>query len=117
MKKIFEMLTILVFSLTLISCGKTTYTKEFSYLPSQKSMTLKSFQKPTKSSVGISKYIVKNKKLKDVIADYEVLLKKDGWKIAETKNSTVIKATKGIHMVAIVPTQVKEDVQLSVASK
>ena len=95
----------------------TTYTKEFTYLPSQKTMTVKSSTKPTKTALGVSKYIVKNKKSADAMADYMKVLTTEGWKITETKNSPVITATKGIHLVAIVPTQVKEDVQLTVASK
>ena len=94
-----------MFSLTLVVCGKTTYTKEFTYLPSQKTITLKNFQKPTKTKMGVCKYIVKNKKSADAIADYKKVLTKDGWKTTETKNTaSVITATKGSHIVAIVPT-------------
>lgn len=95
----------------------TTYTKEFTYLPSQKTMTVKSSTKPTKTAMGVSKYIVKNKKSADAMADYEKVLTKDGWKVTATKNSPVITATKGSHIVAIVPTQIKQDVQLTVASR
>ena len=97
-----------------------TYTKEFTYLPSQKSMTLESFKKPTKTSIGISKYIIKNKKSTDVIADYEKLLVKEGWKVrkvTEIKNSEAIEATKGINMATIVPAQVKDDVELTIGSR
>jgi len=98
----------------------TTYTKEFAYLPSQKSMTLESFKKPTKTTIGISKYIIKNKKSTDVIADYEKLLVKEGWKVrkvTEIKNSEAIESTKGINMATIVPTQVKDDVELTIGSR
>ncbi|NMM65110.1 hypothetical protein HBE96_21225 [Clostridium sp. P21] len=108
---------IIMFSLTLISCGKITYTKEFEYLPSYKQMTLKTFQKPTKDGMGIATYTIKNKKSKDVLESYEKQLKKDGWKITEDKKPTSITAEKEGHKAVIVPTQNKEDVLLTIVSQ
>jgi len=108
---------IIVFSLTLIACGKVTYTKEFSYLPIQKAMTLKAFVKPTKKQMGVATYVVKNIKSKEALENYEKQLKKDGWKITIDKKPISITAEKDGHKTVIVPTQTKEDVQLTVVSK
>ena len=117
MKKIITLLIAIMFSLALVSCAKTTYTKEFSYLPSQKTMTLKSSVKATETAMGVSRYIIKNTKVDAAIADYEKVLTKDGWKITKTKTPVVLTATKDSHVAAIVPTQIGKDVQFSVASK
>ena len=117
MKKILIILITIMFSIPLISCGKVTYTKEFSYLPSQKEMTLKSFEKPTKDRMGVATYVVKNQKSKDVIETYQKQLKKDGWKITDDKKPASITAEKEGHKTIIVPTKIKEDDQLTVVSK
>lgn len=117
LKKIITILMTIMLSVTLISCGKVTYTKEFSYLASQKEMTLKSFQKPTKDKMGVATYVVKNQKSKDVLEGYDKQLIKAGWKITDDKKPTSIKIEKGEHVAVIVSNQVKADVQLIVVSK
>lgn len=117
MKRITTILMTVVLSLALTSCGKVTYTKEFSYLPSQKEMTLKNFNKPTEDKMGTAIYILKNKKSEDVLNEYEKQLKKDEWKITEDKKPNLIKAEKGEHKVIIIPTQNDQDVQLTIVSK
>ena len=117
MKKIITMLMVVMFSFTSVSCGKITYTKEFSYLPSQKEMTLKSFVKPTKDAMGTATYTIKSKKSKEVLDAYEKQLKNDKWNITKDKRPASIAAEKAGHKVVIVPTQIKDDVQLTVMSK
>lgn len=118
MKKALIIIAVVVFSLTLISCNKVTYTKEFSYLPDQKEMTLmKNFQKSTKDKMGTATYLIKNKKSKEVLDEYEKQLKKNGWKITQDKKPTLISAEKKEHKVILAPTQNKEDVQLTIVSK
>jgi len=139
MKKIMTIIITIMFSMALMSCGKTTatatkttvtkatvtkidatktnVTKEFSYLPSQKEMTVKSFVKPTKGNFGVATYILKNKKSKDVLVAYEKQLVMDKWKITQDKKATSIIAQKGTHKTIIVPAQIKNDVRLTVVSK
>jgi len=122
MKRIITILMTIMLSLALISCAKstatkTTFTKEFSYLPSQKEMILKKFVKPTKANFGFATYTLKNKKAKDVLESYEKQLVKDGWKITDDKKPTSITAEKTTHKTILVPVQVKNDVTLTVVSK
>ena len=119
MKRIITIIMTIMFSLALISCAKTKtiFTKEFTYLPSQKEMTLKNFEKPTKDKMGVATYTLKNKKAKDVLEDYEKQLVKDGWEITQDKKPVSITAEKDAHKTIIVPVQIKEDVMLTVVSK
>ena len=102
---------------TKVADTKIAYTKEISYLPSQKDMTVQSVQKPVKNGLGMAKYVLKNQTTKEALTSYGDLLKKDGWKITVNKAQTLITAEKATHRVTIIPTQVNKDVQLTVVSK
>jgi flagellar basal body-associated protein FliL len=118
MKKFITILMAIILSLSLISCTtKTIFTKEFSYLPSQKEMILKNFEKPTKDKMGVATYMLNNKKAKDVLEDYEKQLVDDGWEITQDKKPVSITAEKGEHKTIIVPAQNEDDVMLTVVSK
>jgi hypothetical protein len=124
LKKLLHILISILFCFSLatwsVSAAKSTYTKEFSYLPSYSSnMELQSFTPPTQSTqgYGIAKYTIKNTNKNDVLLKYESILKKDGWTIYDDKKPYSIGAKKDTHQIGLVPTSTGKDVLLTVFSK
>ena len=133
MKKFLSILVVLAIAISLTACADKgsgsastssnitiTYTKEFSYLPAYSGMKLQSFT-PSKASgdVSTAKYIIKVINWKEILQNYENILKKDGWTISQDNKPTCLVAKKGTHQVALLlSTNGKgTDVTLGVVSK
>lgn len=120
MKKLSNLLLILILLTALVACGtKTTYTKEISYLPSYSSdMKLDNFT-PTDKKTGFStaSYIISNTTNKDVLQNYKDILKKDGWTITQDLTPNSLAAKKDTHSVSLIPKQNYADVQLLILAK
>lgn len=98
----------------------TNLPKEFSYLPHYGAdMKLESFtpQSQGKEGYGTAKYTIKNTNNKDVLQNYQNILKKDGWTIYEDKKPISIAAKKDNHTVALIASTSESDVQLTIISK
>ncbi|RCX17144.1 hypothetical protein DFR58_10837 [Anaerobacterium chartisolvens] len=99
-------------------CGeKSTYTKEFEYLPSYPGMESANTTQVYQQTFSNAVYTIKNAAHKDIFKKYKSILEKDGWKIKDSDNPISINAEKGKHMAVIIPMQVKNDVTIFILSK
>jgi hypothetical protein len=133
MKKFFYILTVIIISLSLASCGtkspsntagntKITYTKELTYFPSYNGINsgVKSTQftpATKKAPFATAKYTIPNTTDTKVYDDYETMLKRDGWTITKEQKYFGISAKKDTHMANILIQKSGKDVILVVISK
>ena len=103
------------------SSTKTTYTKEFSYLPAYNNDMKAVSTKPADNQGFITAYYaIKNITGTNVLQSYENILKKNGWTIAqEQKTSDVVGfiAKKDTHQATIILLQKNNDVAMAIVSK
>lgn len=136
MKKVFSIVTAIIISTTLASCGtkstsdtnttnttstaisKITYTKELAYFPSYDGAKLNEFTPATKKApLATAKYTIQNVTDTKVYEYYESALKKDGWTITEGQKPFSISAKKDKHIANIIIQKSNKDVILVVISK
>lgn len=123
MKKILYILVAAaLFCFSLTACGgntaKTTYTKEFSYLPAYSSeMKADSTTPPNNLGFAIANYTIKNAKNTEVFQNYEDILKKNGWNIAQEQKPNNFIAKKDTHQASIIVIPSNKDVKLLIMSK
>ncbi|MFL0194307.1 hypothetical protein ACJDU8_01765 [Clostridium sp. WILCCON 0269] len=129
MKKFLSIITIVIISISLASCGtknasntgtnsKITYTKELTYFPSYDGMKSSKYTPPSKKSpFATARYTIKNTSDSKVYQYYEDALKKDGWTITDEKQHFAISAKKDTHMANILIQKSGKDILLIVISK
>lgn len=119
MKKFLSIFIILAVLISLFACSsKTTYTKEFTYIPSYSGMQLSSYTPATKKTpLATARYTIKNSAYTVIYINYENILKKDGWTITNGQKYFAISAKKDNHLVNILIQPSGKNVILVVISK
>lgn len=108
MKRKIILFLLLVTLLVLPACGpnkRIVYTKEFTFLPMHTSMELQEFDEPVQGGFGRAVYYVDD--FDTFFTEYEEILKKDGWQIAEDNKPDALTVTKGDHTSAMVLSQIE----------
>lgn len=92
---------IVIVGIAAFNSRKITYTKEFTYLPQYKNMTVDKYQEPKNNQFGNAIYKLKGVQYKEALNGYEKILKRDGWKITKDNKPEHIEAQKSNHIVKI----------------
>jgi hypothetical protein len=138
MRKFFYLITVIIISVALSSCGakkpsqvtasnaatngKITYSKEITYFPSYNEVNsaVKSTQftpASKKNPFATARYKIPNTTDAQVYADYEAMLKRDGWTITKDQKYFSISAKKDKHMSNILIQKAGKDILLVVIAK
>ncbi|WML36734.1 hypothetical protein [Clostridium sp. OS1-26] len=97
---------------------KITYTEEIKYVPSYNQTKATQVTTPTdKSPFTTARYTIKDTTDEKVYKDYEKMLKKDGWTIAQGQQYFAISAKKDKHMANFLFQKAGKDLILVIISK